>query len=156
MSPRWFRVNGVTIDNSPIKLADVKTGLMVTVTSAEGLQCQVPTHGTGGSMDGVVATIKVVEGFDEAFATDANSLGTSVVVLNFSNIPEGVTVTPSMTGLEMVSDGISDDGDGRDLAKFTLQDTGVEDGKVELEDGKGSVRYAVGATDSGDTGTTPS
>ena len=148
------RVNGVVIEHSPIKLADVMTGLMVTVTSADGLQCLVPTHGTGGSMDGVVATIKVVEGFDEAFATDDASLGTSVVVLNFSNIPEGVTVTPSMTGLDAVSDGIAEDPvDGRDLAAFTRQDTGVdEDGNVELEDGKGSVRYAVGATDANDTG----
>ena len=36
------RVNGVVIDHSPIKLADVTTGLDITVTAATGLQCEAP------------------------------------------------------------------------------------------------------------------
>ena len=36
------RVNGVMIKFSPIKLADVTTGLDITVTAAEGLQCEAP------------------------------------------------------------------------------------------------------------------
>ena len=86
------RVNGVPIEHSPVKLADVMTGLNVTVTSADGLQCQVPKTGQGTSQtDGIMATIKVVEGFDEAFATDAdnNGAGTSVVVLNFQQHSRG-------------------------------------------------------------------
>ena len=34
------RVNGVMIEHSPIKLADVTTGLDITVTAASGLQCE--------------------------------------------------------------------------------------------------------------------
>ena len=47
------RVNGVMIDHSPIKLADVTTGLDITVTSATGLQCEAGPE---------MATIKFVEG----------------------------------------------------------------------------------------------
>ena len=36
-------VNGVMIKFSPIKLADVTTGLDITVTAAEGLQCEAPS-----------------------------------------------------------------------------------------------------------------
>ena len=34
------RVNGVVIKHSPVKLADVTTGLDITVTAASGLQCE--------------------------------------------------------------------------------------------------------------------
>ena len=37
------RVNGVVIKHSPIKLADVTTGLDITVTAASGLQCEAPS-----------------------------------------------------------------------------------------------------------------
>ena len=88
------RVNGVMIDHSPIKLADVTTGLDITVTSATGLQCE------SGSAE--MATIKFVEGFASAIR-DTDSL-----VVAFRDIPEGVTVTPSMMGtgtaLDMVDD----------------------------------------------------
>jgi len=138
-------VNGVMIQHSPVKLADVTTGLMVTVTSADGLQCRVPMT---GDTEGIMATIRFVEGFDSAFATNTDGTGGSTVVLDFSGIPDGVTVTPSATGLSMVSDGMATNPeDGRDLAAFTLQDNGVEDGEVELEDGEGSIRYLVGTSD---------
>ena len=81
------RVNGVMIKHSPIKLADVTTGLDITVTSAVGLQCEAPSDMTMN-----VATIKFVEGFASAL-NDENQL-----VVAFRGIPEGVTVTPSMTG----------------------------------------------------------
>ena len=70
---------------SPIKLADVTTGLAITVTAAtEGLQCEPRVMN--------VATIKFVEGFASALR-DTDSL-----VVAFRDIPEGVTVTPSMMG----------------------------------------------------------
>ena len=83
------RVNGVMIEFSPIKLADVTTGLDITVTSATGLQCE-----SGSEM----ATIKFVEGFASALR-DTDSL-----VVAFRDIPEGVTVTPSMMGTGMALD----------------------------------------------------
>ena len=81
------RVNGVMIKFSPIKLADVTTGLDITVTAATGLQCEAPSDMTMN-----VATIKFVEGFASALR-DTDSL-----VVTFRDIPAGVTVTPSMMG----------------------------------------------------------
>ena len=86
-------VNGVMIKFSPIKLADVTTGLDITVTSAVGLQCEAPSDMTMN-----VATIKFVEGFASALR-DTDSL-----VVAFRDIPEGVTVTPSMMGTGMALD----------------------------------------------------
>ena len=83
-------VNGVMIKHSPIKLADVTTGLDITVTSVTGLQCEA------GSAE--MATIKFVEGFASALR-DTDSL-----VVAFRGIPEGVTVTPSMMGTGMALD----------------------------------------------------
>ena len=74
---------------SPIKLADVTTGLDITVTSATGLQCE-----SGSEM----ATIKFVEGFASALR-DTDSL-----VVTFRDIPAGVTVTPSMMGTGTATD----------------------------------------------------
>ena len=123
------RVNGVMIDHSPIKLADVTTGLDITVTSATGLQCEVPSEGME------VATIKFVEGFASAL-NDENQL-----VVAFRNIPEGVTVTPSMMGTGMALEITDTDASPRvisgDLAPLTLITEGEmsgldEDGNVAL------------------------
>ena len=122
------RVNGVMIDHSPIKLADVTTGLDITVTSVTGLQCE------SGSAE--MATIKFVEGFASAIR-DTDSL-----VVAFRGIPEGVTVTPSMMGTGMALDMADDTADppviaGGDLAPLTLMTEGEmsgldEDGNVAL------------------------
>ena len=94
------RVNGTVAHSGTLKLADVTTGLDITVTAASGLQCMSDTQ---------TATIKFVEGFASAI-TDTHQL-----VLNFRGIPEGVTVTPSMTGM-----GMPLEDDGADLAPLTL------------------------------------
>ena len=94
------RVNGTVAHSGTLKLADVTTGLDITVTAASGLQCMSDTQ---------TATIKFVEGFASAI-TDTHEL-----VLNFRGIPEGVTVTPSMTGM-----GMQLEDDGADLAPLTL------------------------------------
>ena len=121
------RVNGVVIKHSPIKLADVTTGLDITVTSATGLQCEAGSE---------MATIKFVEGFASALR-DTDSL-----VVAFRGIPEGVTVTPSMMGTGMAIDMADDTVDppviaGGDLAPLTLVTEGEmsgldEDGNVAL------------------------
>ena len=64
------RVNGVMIEFSPIKLADVTTGLDITVKAASGLQCE-DTSAT----DMAVATIKFVEGFASALNDDRSARG---------------------------------------------------------------------------------
>ena len=60
------RVNGVMIEHSPIKLADVTTGLDIDVTAATGLQCEVPS-------DMAVATIMFTEGFSSAIRAVATT-----------------------------------------------------------------------------------
>ena len=125
------RVNGVMIDHSPIKLADVTTGLDITVSAASGLQCEASDAGM------TVATIKFVEGFASALR-DTDSL-----VVAFRGIPEGVTVKPSPMGtgtaLDMADP--TDEGEDQffpgDLAPLTLMAAGEmsgldEDGNVAL------------------------
>ena len=126
-------VNGVMIKFSPIKLADVTTGLDITVTSATGLQCEAPSDMTMN-----VATIKFVEGFASALR-DTDSL-----VVTFRDIPAGVTVTPSMMGTGTATDMADPDGGNTpffagDLAPLTLITSGEmsgldEDGNVALSE----------------------
>ena len=131
------RVNGVMIKFSPIKLADVMTGLDITVTSVTGLQCE-----KGSEM----ATIKFVEGFASALR-DTDSL-----VVAFRDIPAGVTVTPSMMGTGMALDMADPDATppviaGGDLAPLTLVTAGEmsgldEDGNVALSSARrGQIIY---------------
>ena len=119
---------------SPIKLADVTTGLDITVTAATGLQCEAPSDMTMN-----VATIKFVEGFASALR-DTDSL-----VVTFRDIPAGVTVTPSMMGTGTATDMADPDDDSSmpvfagDLAPLTLMTTGEmsgldEDGNVALSE----------------------
>ena len=56
-------VNGVMIDHSPLKLADVTTGLDIKVTAATGLQCDASKE---------TATIMFTEGFNSAIRAKAN------------------------------------------------------------------------------------
>ena len=124
------RVNGVVIKHSPIKLADVTTGLDITVTSATGLQCE-----KGSEM----ATIKFVEGFASALG-DMDSL-----VVAFRGIPEGVTVTPSMMGTGMALEMVDPDASPPvtvccgDLAPLTL----VTEGEMSGLDADGNVALSV-------------
>ena len=123
-------VNGVMIKFSPIKLADVTTGLVITVTAATGLQCE-----KGSEM----ATIKFVEGFASALR-DTDSL-----VVAFRGIPEGVTVTPSMMGTGMALEMMDLEATppvpvgGGDLAPLTL----VTEGEMSGLDEDGNVALSV-------------
>ena len=131
-------VNGVMIKFSPIKLADVTTGLAITVTKATGLQCEAGSE---------MATIKFVEGFASALR-DTDSL-----VVAFRDIPEGVTVTPSMMGTGTALDMVDLEATppvtvgGGDLAPLTLMTAGEmsgldEDGNVALSSARrGQIIY---------------
>ena len=154
------RVNGVVIKHSPIKLADVTTGLDITVAAASGLQCEAPSDMTMN-----VATIKFVEGFASAL-NDKDQL-----VVAFRNIPEGVTVKPSPMGTGMATEvTVLVEGPGRvisgDLAPLTLITEGElsgldEDGNVALSTARaGQIVYSFDdeipdmiPSDNGDTGT---
>ena len=134
-------VGGVEASGSPVKLADVTTGLDIAVTAATGLQCEAGD---------VKATIMFTEGFNSAIKVVANdpatddvdeSDGNSVLVLNFRGIPDGVTVMASLMGTgEAMKD------DMTDLAPLMLvtgETEGADDeGMVSLSSaGAGEVMY---------------
>jgi hypothetical protein len=111
-------VEGTAVSTTPMKVADVTTGLDVKddVTEAvSGLQCQANPTGN-------VVTIRFVEGFADAFTDD------HALVLHLSGVPDGVTVTPSAagTGTAMNMD------TGADLAPVTLESGTNSDGEVDL------------------------
>ena len=91
------RVNGDGGSQWPLKLADVKTGLEIKVAAASGVQC--------ASTDTETAMITIKEAFMAAIS-DNEAAGAAVgateadddgLVVDFLNIPEGVTVTvPNM------------------------------------------------------------
>ncbi len=135
-------VNGVAAAGSPVKLADVMTGLMVTVDAADGLQC------TDGS---ATATIRIVEGFASAFRAmmdDANTADVdesernSVISVNFRSVADGVTVTADDAG-----SGEAMEEDLTDLAPLMLQaGDNHDEGVVDLDEGAGYVRYTFDQT----------
>ena len=137
-------VSGVAASGSPVKLADVTTGLDITVTAASGLQCEAPS-----APNMAVATIKFVEGFNSAIRAVADDAQTadvdesarnSVLVLNFRGIPDGVTVMASLMG---TGEALEDD--MTDLAPLMLKTGETEgaddDGMVGLSSGAGHVIY---------------
>ena len=137
-------VNGTAASGSPIKLADVTTGLDIEVTAATGLQCEAPS-----APNRAVATIKFVEGFNSAIRAVADDAQTadvdesarnSSLVLNFRGIPDGVTVMASLMG---TGEAIEDD--MTDLAPLMLKTGATEgaddDGMVRLSSGAGHVIY---------------
>lgn len=121
-------VEGNAVNSVPFKVADVTTGLELAddVTEAiSGLQCRAnPAENT--------VTIRFVEGFASAF-TDDHSL-----VLHLSGVPDGVTVTPSATGVGTAMTMNT----GADLAPVTLESGTNDDGEVDLNTaGSGAVVY---------------
>ena len=135
-------VAGLEASGSPVKLADVTTGLDIAVTAATGLQCDAE--------DMAKATIMFTEGFNSAIRAVADDTTTadvnesarnSVLVLNFRGIPDDVTVMASLMGT-----GEAMEDDMTDLAPLMLvtgEDEGAdEDGMVRLSSaGAGEVMY---------------
>ena len=133
-------IAGTAAAGSPLKIADVTTGLDIAVAAATGLQCDAGD---------VKATIMFTEGFNSAIRAVADDAQTAVVdesarnsslVLNFRGIPDDVTVMASLMGTgEALEDDMSD------LAPLMLK-TGEtegadEDGMVRLSSGAGNVIY---------------
>ena len=119
-------VGGTAVNEAPMKVADVTTGLAVEVDAAKGVQCN------DGEM---TATITIEEGF--ASAIKANDS----FEVTFTGIPEGVKVT--VPGEVMVSA----DAAGADFAlkRTTGRVSGADDDNVlELSvAGAGQVIYNV-------------
>ena len=81
------RVNGEVVHTGPLKLADVTTGLDITVSGVTGLQCESGSE---------TATVTFVEGFASAIAAKVLRARSEIqpmsLVLNFRDIPDNVTV----------------------------------------------------------------
>ena len=88
------RVNGEAVHSGALKLADVKTGLEIKVAAASGVQC--------ATTDTETAMITIKELFMNAIGDNGVDDGDpgdtdDGLVVDFLNIPEGVTVTvPNM------------------------------------------------------------
>ena len=134
----------LTANDSPVRgmpeLSEVKTGLIVEVDDANVFQCRVGTTG--------MATISIMEGFATALTGDDYDM----VEVNFSGIPDGVTVMITHTATNLDADDAADD------MKVTL--TGEGDAPTSPEtmvevmlddDGDGDITYTVSNADSGAT-----
>ena len=124
-------VGGTAVNSTPLKVADVTTGLETPVTAQSGDQC----------MDESIADarITVKEGFASSFMN-----GDSFVV-SFSGVPEGVSI---MMQPDIIVDADADDSD--EMFRLVLEKTnprtsGVDkDNMVMLSNaGTGSVRYNI-------------
>ena len=86
------RVNGTAAHSDPLKLADVKTGLEITVAAASGVQC--------ASTDTETAMITIKEAIMAGISSEGVGTSEDGLVVDFLNIPAGVTVTvPNMIAL---------------------------------------------------------
>ena len=133
-------VNTKSVTPGAFDVSDVKTGLVVKVDDANVLQCETMEMG--------MATISIMEGFATAFSdTDDTPDDYSMVEVNFSGIPDGVTVMITHTADDMT------DGDD-DAMKVTLTaegDAPATGTMVEVtldDDGDGDITYTV--SDAGD------
>ena len=165
-------VGGLTINSTPIKVADVTTGLEVKAGVAKGLQC--------ADTDDAMSTITIQEGFSDAIMsmvpadeqgegnpTDAEIAAavanSDSLLVTFTKIPEGVKVmVPAMVPVGKIANPAEVVPVGEEMiddpAAFSLmlvhgnRTDGVEDvkdgmGAVELtESGSGAVVYNVGMT----------
>jgi hypothetical protein len=138
------------VEHSPVKLADVMTGLEIEVTSVSGLQCVVPSDdnvavATVSFKEGFASAIMLVEDVDSTTDVDESDRS-NALVLSLSGVPDGVTVTASSMG---TGTPLADPGDATDLAPLMLRSGGHEDGEVTIENGSGQIIYdfLVGAYD---------
>ncbi len=129
-------VGGTALNEAPMKLADVTTGLVVEVDDAEGVQCN-DTEAVGKITlkEGFASAIMQMDSFD----------------VTFTGVPEGVTVTvPDKVALAVDDpDTTASETEGSFILERTMGRTSGadDDGVLELStSGAGSVRYTIGMT----------
>ena len=143
------RVNGAATHSGSLKLADVKTGLEIKVTAASGVQC--------ASTDTETAMITIKEAIMAGISTNGNEPDDGLVV-DFLNIPQGVTVTvPNMIALPMEGGDVSDEDvaitfalelvTGRAVGVTTNEDDNTKSDVQLSPNGSGSARYTVTGMD---------
>ena len=147
------RVNGTAAHSSDsLKLADVKTGLEIKVTAASGVQCATDESSTA------MITIKeaIMAGISDNGVDDADD----GLVVDFLNIPEGVTVTvpnmialPTVNGNGGVTQAMADITfalelvTGRTVGVTTNKDDDTKSDVQLSPNGSGSARYIVTGMD---------
>ena len=129
-------VGGRQVNASPLKVADVTTGLMTPGVAKAGDQC----------MDGSIANarITVKEGFASSFMN-----GDSFVV-NFSGVPEGVSITMPANIAVMEDDEDTSIKEDEETFRLVLEETNPRTSGVDKDNmvilsnaGSGSVRYNI-------------
>ena len=143
------RVNGEAVHSGALKLAGVKTGLEIKVTAASGVQCA--TTDTETAMITIKELLMNAIGANGDATTDADGL-----VVDFLNIPEGVTVTvpnaimlPTVNGNGGVTQAMADMTfavmlvTGRTAGVTTNEDDGSKSDVTLSSAGAGSARYTV-------------
>ena len=129
-------VGGRQVNTSPLKVADVTTGLMTPGVAKAGDQC----------MDGSIANarITVKEGFASSFK---NGDG---FVVNFSGVPEGVSITMPANIPVMENDESTSIKEDEETFRLVLEETNPRTSGVDKDNmvilsnaGSGSVRYNI-------------
>jgi hypothetical protein len=96
------RVNGEVAHSGSLKLADVKTGLEIKVAEASGVQC--------ASTDTETAMITIKEAIMAGISANGEPDANDGLVVDFLNIPEGVTVTvPNMIALPVANGDVTEE-----------------------------------------------
>lgn len=143
--------NGTAV-GSPIKVADVKTGMKATVTAVKGVQCK-----PSGSMS-MKGSITITEGFADGFMVDYHSTADSdnnitvrtrekgdSVVVSFKDVPEGVNVSvPRTVAVDADAEKPANGGTAGETISLMLDAKGSESMyKVSLTNGAGAVTYKI-------------
>ena len=138
------RVNGEAVHSGTLKLADVKTALEIKVKKASGAQCE--------DTDTQTATITIKETFMAGIsANEANdATDDDGIVVDFLNIPDGVTVTvPAMIVIPAVNGDVTQEMADMTFA-LTLM-TGRTSGVTPVKDDM--TKYTVNLSSSTGSGT---
>ena len=142
------RVNGEAVHSGALKLAGVKTGLEIKVTAASGVQC--------ATTDTETAMITIKELLVNAIGSNGSDATDDGLVVDFLNIPEGVTVTvpnaimlPTVNGNGGVTQAMADMTfavtlvTGRTAGVTTNEDDNAKSDVTLSSSGAGSARYIV-------------
>ena len=142
------RVNGEAVHSGALKLAAVKTGLEIKVTAASGVQC--------ATTDTETAMITIKELLINAIGSNGADATDDGLVVDFLNIPEGVTVTvpnaimlPTVNGNGGVTQAMADITfavtlvTGRTAGVTANEDDAAKSDVTLSPSGAGSARYIV-------------
>ena len=161
-------IGGVAVNTSPMKLADVSTGITLDIGAKTGLQCNKSTETSRVTIKEGYATAWMAKPFARGADDNATPSGdageteaySDTFVLNISNVPEGVTVeVPTKVDLEAdkKDGGVNEMLGSVAVDLVTGRTSGVSNaGVVSLSNtGAGQVRYKIRTIDEVDASDGP-